>query len=49
MNHLGWIGILESPKCVCSRDFEIIDYVLWGCERFAGLRKAATFDGFEIN
>jgi hypothetical protein len=37
-NHscLTRIGIVESPICVCfcSRDYETVDHVLWGCERF---------------
>jgi hypothetical protein len=33
-SHLGRIGILKSPICVCSQDYERVDYVLWGCERF---------------
>jgi hypothetical protein len=31
-SHLGRIGIVESPMCVCSRDYETVDHVLWGCE-----------------
>jgi hypothetical protein len=31
MPHLGWIVIVESPM---SRNYEAIDHVLWGCERF---------------
>jgi hypothetical protein len=33
-SHLGRIGIVESPMCVCSREYERVDHVLWGCERF---------------
>jgi hypothetical protein len=32
-SHLGRISIVESPLCVCSRDYEAVDHVLWGCER----------------
>jgi hypothetical protein len=42
--HLGRSGILESPICVCSRDYETVDHVLWGCERF----DAASLNGLEV-
>jgi hypothetical protein len=32
-SHLRWIGIVESPMCICSRDYPTVDHVLWGCFR----------------
>jgi hypothetical protein len=37
-SHLGRISIVENPMCVCSRDYETVDHVLWGCERFDAKR-----------
>jgi hypothetical protein len=28
-SHLGRIGIVESSMCVCSRDYDTVDHVLW--------------------
>jgi hypothetical protein len=43
-SHLGRVGIVESPTCVCSRDYETIDHVLWGCERFGAERAQLWMD-----
>jgi hypothetical protein len=33
-SHLGRISIVKILICVCSRDFETVDHVLWGSKRF---------------
>jgi hypothetical protein len=33
-SHQGRIGIVESPMCVCSRNYETVNHVLWCSERF---------------
>jgi hypothetical protein len=43
-SHLGQIGIVESLMYVCLRDYEIIDHVLWGCERFDAERLQLWMD-----
>jgi hypothetical protein len=43
-NHLGRIGIVEIPMCFCSRDYETVDHVLWGCERFDAERPQLWMD-----
>jgi hypothetical protein len=43
-SHLGQIGIVESPMCVCSRDYETVDHVLWGCEIFVAERPQLWMD-----
>jgi hypothetical protein len=43
-SHLGRIGIVESPVYVFLPDYEIIDHVLWGCERFDAERPQFWMD-----
>jgi hypothetical protein len=43
-SHLVWIGIVKIPMCACSRDYETVDYVLWGCERFDAKRPQRLTD-----
>jgi hypothetical protein len=43
-NHLGRIGIVESPMCVYSRDYETVDHLLWGWERFDAERPQLWMD-----
>jgi hypothetical protein len=43
-SYLGRNGIMESPMCACLRDYETIDHVLWGCERFAAKRPQLWMD-----
>jgi hypothetical protein len=43
-SHWVRIGIVESPMCVCSRDYETVDHVLWGCERFDAERLQLWMD-----
>jgi hypothetical protein len=43
-SHLGRLGIMESPICVCSRDYETVDHELWGCERFDNERPQLWID-----
>jgi hypothetical protein len=33
-SHLGRINIVKNLLCVCSRDYETIDHVMWSCERY---------------
>jgi hypothetical protein len=42
--HLGRIGIVESPMCICSRDYETVNHVLWGCERFDAEKQQLWID-----
>jgi hypothetical protein len=41
-SHMGWIGIVESPMCACLRDYETVDHILWGWERFDAERLTGT-------
>jgi hypothetical protein len=43
-SHMGRIGIVESPMCVCSQDYVLWDHVLWGCERFDAERPQLWMD-----
>jgi hypothetical protein len=40
----GRIKIIESPMCVCFRDYETIDHVMWSCERY-DFEGVTTLDG----
>jgi hypothetical protein len=43
-SHLGWIGIVESPMCIWSQNYETVNHVLWGCERFDAERPQLQMD-----
>jgi hypothetical protein len=33
-SHLDRFGIVEVPMCVCLKDYETVDHLIWYCERF---------------
>jgi hypothetical protein len=33
-SHLDRFGIVEDPMCVCLKDYETVDHLIWYCERF---------------
>jgi hypothetical protein len=41
---LDRFGIVEDPMCVCLKDNETVDYLIWHCERF-GLERHPLIDG----
>jgi hypothetical protein len=38
-SHLGRINIVEHLLCVCLRDYETRDNVMWSCERYDSERR----------
>jgi hypothetical protein len=43
-SHLGRVGIVEGPMSVRSRDYETVDHVLWGQEKFDAERPQFWMD-----
>jgi hypothetical protein len=33
-SHLDRFGIVEDPMCVCLKDDETVNHLIWFCERF---------------
>jgi hypothetical protein len=33
-SHLDGFQIVEDPKCVCLKDYETVDHLIWHCEMF---------------
>jgi hypothetical protein len=36
--HLDRFGVVEGTMCVCLKDYEIVDHLVWHCERFGSER-----------
>jgi hypothetical protein len=41
-SHLNRFGIVEGTMCVCLKDYETVDHLLWYCERFETERRRLT-------
>jgi hypothetical protein len=41
-SHLSRFGIVEGAMCVCLKDYETVDHLLWYCERFEAERHRLT-------
>jgi hypothetical protein len=37
-SHLVRFGIVEDPMCVCLKDYETVDHLIWHYERFGSER-----------
>jgi hypothetical protein len=37
-SHLDRFEIVEDPMCVCLKDYETVDHLIWHCERFGSER-----------
>jgi hypothetical protein len=37
-SHLDRFGIVEGPMCVCLKDYETVNHLIWHCERFGSER-----------
>jgi hypothetical protein len=37
-SHLDRFRIVEDPMCVCLKDYESVDHLIWHCERFGSER-----------
>jgi hypothetical protein len=37
-SHLDRFRIVEEPMCVCLKDYETVDFLIWHCERFGSER-----------
>jgi hypothetical protein len=46
--HLDRFGIFEDPMCVCLKDYETQDHLMWHCERF-GSEKHRLIDALSDN
>jgi hypothetical protein len=44
-SHLGRIGIVKSLMCVCSRDYETVDHVLWDARDFTPKSRNSGWTG----
>jgi hypothetical protein len=36
--HLDRFGIVEDPMCVCLKDYETVDHLIWHCAKFGSER-----------
>jgi hypothetical protein len=37
-SHLDRFRIVEGPMCVCLKDYDTVDHLIWHCERFGSER-----------
>jgi hypothetical protein len=37
-SHLDRFRIVEDPMCVCLKEYETVDHLIWHCERFGSER-----------
>jgi hypothetical protein len=41
-SHLSRFRIVEEAICICLRDYETVDHLIWHCERFETERHRLT-------
>jgi hypothetical protein len=41
-SHLSRFGIVEGAICICLKNYETVDHLLWCCERFEAERRRLT-------
>jgi hypothetical protein len=41
-SHLSRFRTVEEAMCVCLKDYEAVDHLMWHCERFETERRSLT-------
>jgi hypothetical protein len=41
-SHLSRFRIVEGVKCICLKDYETVDHLIWHCKRFETERRRLT-------
>jgi hypothetical protein len=47
-SHLDRFRIVEDPMCVCLKDYEIVDHLIWHCERFGSETHIDTLSELDV-